>query len=77
MNPDEPAVLTLRETAEMLKVHPCTIYRLIRRQKLPAFKLGSDWRFNREQLDKWRLELPTATTNGSKGKHARTVDGAQ
>jgi hypothetical protein len=24
-----------------------------------AFKVGSDWRFNREQIDRWRLGLST------------------
>jgi hypothetical protein len=23
---------------------------------LPAFKVGSDWRFNVEEIDRWRVE---------------------
>jgi excisionase family DNA binding protein len=46
-------VLTLEEAAEFLKVHPSTIYRLLRKHKIPAFKIGSDWRFNRESIEKW------------------------
>jgi len=26
---------------------------------LPAFKVGSDWRFNIESIDRWRLEQDT------------------
>jgi len=52
--PDE--VLTVRELAEYLRVHRTTIYRLLRARKLPAFKVGSDWRFNREHIDEWRLK---------------------
>jgi excisionase family DNA binding protein len=55
MNRPPDAVLTLQQVAEYLKVHPNTIYRLARRGKLPAFKIGSDWRFNRESVDQWRL----------------------
>ena len=44
-------VLTLEEAAEFLKVHPSTIYRLLKKQTIPAFKIGSDWRFNQESLD--------------------------
>ncbi|MGO9606873.1 MAG: helix-turn-helix domain-containing protein [Candidatus Binataceae bacterium] len=52
--PDE--VLTVTELADYLRVHRSTIYRLLRERKLPAFKMGSDWRFNREQIDEWRLK---------------------
>jgi excisionase family DNA binding protein len=48
-------VLTLEETAEMLRVHPSTIYRLLKKKQLPAFRVGSDWRFNRESIDRWVL----------------------
>ena len=33
-------VLTLEETAEFLKVHPSTIYRLLKNRTIPAFKIG-------------------------------------
>ena len=54
-------VLTVRELADYLKVHPSTIYRLLKQQKLPAFRVGSDWRFNIESIDRWRLESPPCT----------------
>jgi len=47
-------VLTVTELAEYLKVHRSTIYRLIRARAIPAFRIGSDWRFNREHIDQWR-----------------------
>jgi excisionase family DNA binding protein len=47
-------VLTVKELSDYLKVHPSTIYRQLKRGKLPAFKVGSDWRF--ESIDRWRLE---------------------
>lgn len=50
------SVLTLEEVAGYLRVHPSTIYRLLKKKKLPAFKVGSDWRFNLESIDRWRAE---------------------
>ena len=49
-------VLTLEEVANYLRVHPSTIYRMLKRQEIPAFKVGSDWRFNLESIDRWRSE---------------------
>ena len=54
------AVLTVRDVAGYLDVHPSTVYRLLQRGGLPAFKIGSDWRFNRESIDRWRLEQEQA-----------------
>lgn len=46
-------VLTLKEAADYLKVHPSTIYRLAKKRKLPAFHVGRDWRFSVEAIDNW------------------------
>ena len=48
-------ILTVKELAEYLKVHPSTIYRLLKNTDLPAFKVGSDYRFNLTAIDQWRL----------------------
>jgi len=47
-------VMRLEEVADYLRVHPSTIYRLLKKQQIPAFKVGSDWRFNLESIDRWR-----------------------
>ena len=60
--------MTVDEFSEYLQVHPSTIYRLIKRRKIPAFRIGSDWRFNIETIDKWRSEMETGTPNTSKDK---------
>lgn len=55
---NQPAkVLTVREVSEYLRVHPSTIYRLLRQRQLPAFRVGSDWRFNVEAIDRWRSQM--------------------
>ena len=47
-------VLTVQEVSTYLRVHPSTIYRMLKKNQLPAFRVGSDWRFTVEAIDKWR-----------------------
>jgi excisionase family DNA binding protein len=46
-------VLTVREVAAYLRVHSSTIYRMLRKRQLPAFRVGSDWRFTVDEIDRW------------------------
>ncbi len=50
-------VLTVQEVSRYLKVHPSTIYRMLKRNELPAFRVGSDWRFTVEAIDQWRAKV--------------------
>jgi len=45
--------MTTEEVAEILKVNPRTISRLIKRDFLPAFKVGNKWRFFQNEVEKW------------------------
>jgi excisionase family DNA binding protein len=45
----------VREVCAYLRVSRATIYRLLKEHQIPAFRLGSDWRFNIEAIDRWRL----------------------
>jgi len=47
-------VMNAKEIAQYLGVHVTTIYRLLKDKEIPAFRLGSDWRFNIESIDDWR-----------------------
>jgi excisionase family DNA binding protein len=49
-------VMTLEEVAEFLRVHASTIYRLLKKGSIPAFKLGGEWRFNKESIEQWVSE---------------------
>ncbi|MBF6569678.1 MAG: helix-turn-helix domain-containing protein [Candidatus Binataceae bacterium] len=51
-----PRVMTVKELSSYLRVHPSTIYKLLRRGELPGFRIGTDWRFNAEVIDRWCLE---------------------
>jgi excisionase family DNA binding protein len=53
---DSSKIMTVKELADYLKVHASTVYRQLKLGQLPAFKVGSDWRFNVEAIDRWRFQ---------------------
>jgi excisionase family DNA binding protein len=46
-------MLTADEVARMLRISLGTLYKLVRKGKIPAFRIGIDWRFSREAIEKW------------------------
>lgn len=46
-------LLTLEQVAKLLRLHTSTVYRMVKRGKIPAVKVGRVWRFSRDALDKW------------------------
>jgi excisionase family DNA binding protein len=46
-------IMTAKEIAEYLKIHPLTVHRYAREGKIPAFKIGTDWRFHRKHIERW------------------------
>jgi len=41
------------EASRFLRIHPATVKRMAREEKLPAFKIGNRWRFRPSELDAW------------------------
>ena len=50
---DTDIVMTSVEAAEYLKMHVKTVCRLAKERKIPAQKVGSEWRFLKSVLDRW------------------------
>jgi len=48
--------LTVSELSEYLQIHRTTIYRMLRQGKLPGFRIGSDWRFSLEAIERWQRD---------------------
>ena len=44
-------ILTTKELASYLKLTEVTIYKYANEGKIPGFKIGSRWRFDKEQID--------------------------
>ncbi len=45
--------MTTKEAAEYLRLNYMTVYKLAQRGKIPATKVGGNWRFKRDILDEW------------------------
>ncbi|MFT7538540.1 MAG: excisionase family DNA binding protein [Lysobacterales bacterium] len=46
-------IYNIREIADYLGIHTSTVYRYAQQGKIPAFKIGSDWRFTKKSIDNW------------------------
>ena len=44
-------ILTTKELAAYLKLTEVTIYKYANEGKIPGFKIGSRWRFDKEKID--------------------------
>jgi len=46
-------ILTIREVADLLKINEKTVYKLAAADKIPGFKVGGSWRFERDTVSAW------------------------
>lgn len=47
--------MTIEEVAKYLKLKPQTIYTWAQNGKIPAAKIGKEWRFRKDIIDAWFL----------------------
>lgn len=52
--------LSVDDVARCFGVNATTVYRLAQRGRLPAFKVGHQWRFSKEMLEAWVSEQTAA-----------------
>lgn len=45
--------MTIEEVAGYVRLHPSTVYRLVRSGVMPGVKVGKQWRVDRQTLDDW------------------------
>ena len=65
---DQDKWLTIDELADYLKMGRTKLYRMTQDGKIPASKIGSQWRFDREEIDEWmKDQRPMAAIKNSKG----------
>ena len=77
--PNDEVFLTTEEVLEYLQVNLRTVYRLIKAGKIPAVRVGRQWRFRKRDIDAWldsqrsRNESPaapiTSSTHPRPGRH--------
>jgi excisionase family DNA binding protein len=51
-------LMTVEETAGYLRVGKKTVYRLLKQGKIPATRVGQQWRFNKASIDEWLHQTP-------------------
>src|SRR6266568_1837896 len=56
-------ILTVPEVAKLLKVADKTVYTMAQNAELPCFKVRGQWRFRREDIDRW-IDQQTDRTAG-------------
>ena len=74
--PTDEVFLTTEEVLEYLQVNLRTVYRLIKAGKIPAVRVGRQWRFRKRDIDSWldsqRLRsdrpptIPTSTVRSAR-----------
>jgi excisionase family DNA binding protein len=79
---DDQEILTVKETCDLLRAHPNTLYKMARQGKIPSFRIGTEWRFRKDAILRWMAEKSTharqvrevlnSRVNGE-GQHRRIV----
>lgn len=66
-----PDLLTTQELQAILQVDRTTIYRMVGSGKLPAIRVGNQWRFPREEVESWLQRQSCGVS------HAAATDGSR
>ena len=56
----DESFLTTEEVLEYLQVNLRTVYRLIKTGKIPAVRIGRQWRFRKSDIDAWLAKQQTS-----------------
>lgn len=62
-------IWTVKDAAAYLHVHPSTVYRLLKEKQLPAFKVGTNWRFYQADIETWTRNKSIETWTRNKSIH--------
>jgi len=64
-------VLTLQELSEYIRIAESSLYKLVREGRIPAKKLGKQWRFHRPTIDLWLAGNSTVSTFKTKQRKGK------
>ncbi|HEY6360506.1 MAG TPA: response regulator [Vicinamibacterales bacterium] len=74
--PNDEVFLTTEEVLEYLQVNLRTVYRLIKAGKIPAVRVGRQWRFRKRDIDAW-LDSQRSRNEGPGGAGGAIATAAQ
>ena len=57
-------ILTIEDVAAYLRLTPQTIYKWAQEKRIPAAKLGKEWRFRKSIVDRWLDEQILSSESG-------------
>lgn len=60
-------ILTIEEVAKYLRVSERTVYDWAQKGEIPAGKIGTVWRFKKEEIEKWVNERLTSSVRAPQG----------
>jgi excisionase family DNA binding protein len=63
-------ILTASQVADLLQLHPRTVYKLVKQGSIPGKKFGGGWRFNRSEIV-GLISMPSGPAANSKGTEER------
>lgn len=66
-------IMTAKDVADYLNLHLLTVHKYARQGKIPAFKIGSDWRFHRKYIDKWIADKVSYNSSGKERRMANVA----
>jgi excisionase family DNA binding protein len=67
---DDHDIMRVKEICDLLRLHRSTVYKLIRQDKIPRFRVGNEWRFRRDVIEcGQRLTKPRRGANMASGYH--------
>ena len=62
-------ILTIREVADVLRINEKTAYKLASAGRIPGFKVGGSWRFQREEIGNWIKRKVEERQQGKNSDH--------
>ena len=68
----DESFLTTEEVLDYLQVNLRTVYRLIKAGKIPAVRVGRQWRFRKRDIDEWLESQRPRTARATAAAPART-----
>jgi excisionase family DNA binding protein len=72
----EEGFLTTEEVLDYLQVNLRTVYRLIKAGKIPAVRVGRQWRFRKRDIDAWLESQRPRATRGTAPAASRAAPAA-
>jgi excisionase family DNA binding protein len=70
-------IMTIEEVAAYLRLKPQTIYKWAQERRIPAAKLGKEWRFRRSVIDLWLDEQLFGDESGFRHLREKLKDQGQ